>query len=1090
MTSETGPVSTKAQPASTRTWVGRVALWLLAGAALLSVLVLAFLLFVALTPQGARLAISQGLVRSPVPVQVSSIDGTLVGPLTLTGLEVENLGIRTRVARVVLDWQPLQALRRRIVVDSLHVTGIDVLVTEDYVSPPREEGPPTLPELPVELDVRDIRLELERMLWVGRMELRESGLAGSGSLEAFDVQIEVRGEAPQIQELEAQASLAGSPQSYELSGELSFVSAELPVSATISSRGSLTDIEVREARVQTRDGEAQLTARAAWYPTVSWDMEATANVLEIAPFTPTPELWPGHLSFAARSAGELADERLDATVVVEDLSGELRGEPISGALGLSVAGDSVVLDGLELSWGDLQAQGRGSLLEALDLTLDVDVPDVGLALPNATGSARMAAAITGTREAPRVVGTFEARELARDSLRLGLLEGAVDVDLAPDGESDLDVRAAGIASGATVVDSVTLVGAGTRGAHQARLEAWAPVATVAIRLSGALAEPAGESAATGWAGTVDTIDVSSELAGDWSLGAPATVVADADSASLSEACLAQEAARVCAAGGWRRGGASEADLRIEALPLALLAARLPPNITVAGTLEAAAELAIAADGTLTANGTSRAEGTVETMVGVEPVRFALGGEGLSLHVDESGGRAEADFALLPEVGSGSLTATATVELPGYTSLSTPLEEQAIQGRIEAGSDDLGFLSAFSPAVANAGGRMQLEADVTGTAAAPVTRGTLEVAEGRGDVQALGLELRDITLRAAGDAEGGFELAGSLRSGDGTFEANGRSPAVPVPEDRAELRLVGERFLAIATPEIEVVIEPDLEITYDGSLTTVNGRLAVPFARVELTEIPELAVPPSRDVVFVDEEPVEPPLVDATVEVVVGDDVRFQGFGFTSMIEGDLDVREEPGNLPLALGDLRFIEGRFAAYGQNLEVQDGRVVFSGPVADAVLDVTAVRRAQDGTVAGLVVTGGMIEPAIDIISDPAMSDADALSYIMYGRPLTDGDPSEQERVTGAAATLGANVLTTRLASSVGLDEARIEGATREQAELVAGKYLTPSVFVSYGMGLFKPSNTFRIKYLLSSQWAVQAESGDANGGDVLYQIERGR
>ena len=75
-------------------------------------------------------------------------------------------------------------------------------------------------------------------------------------------------------------------------------------------------------------------------------------------------------------------------------------------------------------------------------------------------------------------------------------------------------------------------------------------------------------------------------------------------------------------------------------------------------------------------------------------------------------------------------------------------------------------------------------------------------------------------------------------------------------------------------------------------------------------------------------------------------------------------------------------------------------------------------------------------------------------------------------------------------MGLDEARIEGATRETAELVAGKYLSPSVFVAYGRGLFKPTNTFRIKYLLSSSWALQAESGDANGGDVLYQIERGR
>jgi translocation and assembly module TamB len=121
---------------------------------------------------------------------------------------------------------------------------------------------------------------------------------------------------------------------------------------------------------------------------------------------------------------------------------------------------------------------------------------------------------------------------------------------------------------------------------------------------------------------------------------------------------------------------------------------------------------------------------------------------------------------------------------------------------------------------------------------------------------------------------------------------------------------------------------------------------------------------------------------------------------------------------------------------------------------------------------------------------MSDADALSYVMYGKDMNEGDPSQQEAVAGAVAALGANVVTTQLASKVGLDEARIEGATKDQAELVAGKYLTPSIFVSYGLGLFKPSNTFRIKYLLSSHWAVQAESGDANGGDVLYQIERGR
>ena len=40
-------------------------------------------------------------------------------------------------------------------------------------------------------------------------------------------------------------------------------------------------------------------------------------------------------------------------------------------------------------------------------------------------------------------------------------------------------------------------------------------------------------------------------------------------------------------------------------------------------------------------------------------------------------------------------------------------------------------------------------------------------------------------------------------------------------------------------------------------------------------------------------------------MLVGDDVRFSGLGFTSMIEGDLTVSERPGTPPTVLGELRF-----------------------------------------------------------------------------------------------------------------------------------------------------------------------------------------
>jgi hypothetical protein len=45
------------------------------------------------------------------------------------------------------------------------------------------------------------------------------------------------------------------------------------------------------------------------------------------------------------------------------------------------------------------------------------------------------------------------------------------------------------------------------------------------------------------------------------------------------------------------------------------------------------------------------------------------------------------------------------------------------------------------------------------------------------------------------------------------------------------------------------------------------------------------------------------------------------------------------------------------------------------------------------------------------------------------------------------------------------------------------------VSHGIGLFDKVNTFRVRYLLSRQWTVQAETGRGTGADVLYRLERG-
>jgi len=1056
------------------------------------------------TPAGARWAVSTGLALSPIAATVGSVEGTLRGPLVLHDLAIEQDGLTARIEHIVFDWRPLHLLRKRVVIDSLHVEGVEAFVPSGWGSdrpspaatPATANGPPAVPDLPVDVELRDLQVGIARVTVEQKAEITASTLVGRGSLDAFEATLTLRGRTNPASEFETTASVEGSPDDWLLGGALSFTSGELPpVSGTISLAGSLVGLRVEEASLRTASGRADVEATVHWYPEVAWDVAATADRLDVGPFSPSPEQWPGTISFHARSEGRLEGEGPTATVTVDGIDGELRGLPLAGGLDVRLTSGRLVLDTLGLTWGSAHVEASGALLEEFDLTFELEVPDLGGAVPAAAGSARASGAVAGTRDAPRFEATFEASGVRTESAGIASARGQLALDLAPGTMSTLQFRAEGVSAGERVVDSLVVEGDGTREAHALRLLAHAGDARLAVGVSGGFAASEATASdtvrsASSWQGSIDSVVAFAAAAGAWRLREPAAIRIAKEMASLQTACLAQDAAEVCVTGSWERNGPTQGEVRMVELPLALAQGTLPETVAIEGGLEGEGRFAATPGGTLSGDGVLRASGTLATTVGDVERRFRIGGDGARFRLDQAGASAEFHAALTPETGDGDLRLEGRLALPGYTSTSIALEEQPVEGRLTVRADDLGFVAAFSPRVANAGGRLLLESEISGMAAAPDVLGSFSLEDGRFDLPEIGLELRDLWLQASGEPDAGVEIAGGARSGEGLLELQGRTPIDPTPAAPAELTLRGERFRAANTPEIQVQIAPDLSISYDGALTAVEGQVSVPWARVELVEVPPMAVPPSRDVVFVDEDTPAAPEVYARIEVVIGPDVHFEGFGFASDVEGELRVRQEPRAQPTVLGELRFVDGRFAAYGQNLEIDPGRVVFSGPVADASLDVTALRTASDGTVAGFLVSGNIMSPEIEITSDPAMADADALSYIMYGKNLTENDPSQQEQVVGAVAALGANVVTTRLAGKIGLDEARIEGATKDQAELIAGKYLSPSLYVSYGLGLFKPSNTFRIKYLLSSHWAVQAESGDANGGDVLYQIERGR
>jgi len=161
---------------------------------------------------------------------------------------------------------------------------------------------------------------------------------------------------------------------------------------------------------------------------------------------------------------------------------------------------------------------------------------------------------------------------------------------------------------------------------------------------------------------------------------------------------------------------------------------------------------------------------------------------------------------------------------------------------------------------------------------------------------------------------------------------------------------------------------------------------------------------------------------------------------------------------------------------------------GPIANPGLDLRATRTADDGTIAGVDISGTAEAPIVRLFTNPAKSENDAVSYIMFGKPASESNAGSQ-----AASQLGVegtDMLARGVASKLGIQGASVESkeGSLQDAALFLGTYVSPKLYVSYGVGLFESSSTLRVRYKMNKRWAVQTESGTSRSGLLQYTGER--
>ncbi len=447
---------------------------------------------------------------------------------------------------------------------------------------------------------------------------------------------------------------------------------------------------------------------------------------------------------------------------------------------------------------------------------------------------------------------------------------------------------------------------------------------------------------------------------------------------------------------------------------------------------------------------------------------------------------------------GHINSKLEVGIPAHMPINL-VDSTPIFAEVSSLLQESGLLTVFFPQyVYDSKGEMELLLSASGTVGEPFFAGTASVQGAELFVPAAGIRIADIYAEAQLDGQQLNLSALRMTSAGGTISGKGNLELLGWSPNSYHFSLSGEGFQLLNLSDLVVQISPELVI--DGNFDTirVRGNLSLPQVMIE-DQTRNQVVQNSPDLVIVDRQETQRRTTtfrhDIDVNLILGEQVLLDVADLQARIAGSLRLYSDQRQDIAAQGQLFVERGRFSTYGVSLDIERGDLYFAGvPLRYPTLDILAIRRAGEVR-AGVRVTGTPQEPQVSLYSEPAMPDADVLSYVVLGRPLdsSGGDTDLLMVATGALLSQGESiVLQERLKGRLGLDvlEFSAGDGNASDAVITTGKYITPDLYVSLGYSLFNNSNEIRIRYRLSSRLELESSFGQESGVDLYYRLERDR
>ncbi len=856
--------------------------------------------------------------------------------------------------------------------------------------------------------------------------------------------------------------------------------------ATIKVNGQASDKGFEQLAISTKTDSGQIDFNGQLFWLDTFKLNGEIKLANINPQLVAPE-WAGNLSGGWRMSVDnwqetTADIRIDAL----DVKGQLRKKLLHLQGSLSYLQQQLTIPNLQLTSGRSAISITGQIKDVADLKWTLSSPDLADFYPDLGGQLTAQGTLIETLTTPLIKAALSGQNIVySDLVSIKKIKTDLSLDMASQGKLEAKVSISdGRLNTFKNIDSVLSL-SGNKDNHQLNFDLHNKDIQALGQLSGALTTK-------GWQGQFANLKLDQTQVGLWDLTQHGLITIAGDHAVIEQHCLHSLNGEVCLKGQTSPNGYWQTSGKFNAISMAVLHAFSSALEPIEGQLNGHFDIAgngqypMQGQGDITLDKAKLLLTTFDQQdqktIPLQTVKFDY-----KLTDDNT----TASVLIVPDL-KGVSAVTGEVMLPAIKVVIVDPANAKLRGAFKTKVEDLSVFDASNAQYENLKGYLDVDLSLGGTVKKPSVTGQIVMDNASVELPSLGLRLSDMNATATGSIDQGIQFSYQAKSGQGHLAGEG-SLIANDSHWQLDTTIKGDEVELINLPEAYVIASHDLKISVSDKTTQITGSVMVPEADLAPLQL-NTPVSPSKDVVIINNQPElkESPLpAILDLKVLLGDKVNISAVGFNGRLTGDLRVTGDANKILLGTGEIVIKDGKYTAYGQKLAVDDGQILFSGGALDnPQLNIKALRRGESFT-AGLHVEGAADSPQVTLFSTPSMSQDNVLAHIILGRPIGDASVADAAILASAATGLGikgGNQIGNRIASTFGLDSVAIAGNGGEDTALQIGKYLSPKLYLGYGIGIFEPVSTVIMRYKLSKIWSLKAESGIETSVDFLYTHER--